>query len=139
MSLLLRLQSICTNSIGFTKYHLSPKHPSVDNEVKGRHMRQLTALLFCRPGASIFKSYKFGKSNLGEDTPSTTVYLPSSRLHVPLFTFLRFSPFFLLPLPSLHDHLPPYTFTLDCSNVYILPSRHLIDHILTSCFPAFQL
>src|SRR3954452_3043724 len=94
MSLLLRLQSSCTNSIGFKNLYLSPKHPSVDNEVKGRHMRQLTALLFCRPEASIFKSYEFGKSNLGEDTPSTAVYLLSSRLHVPLFTLLRFSRFF---------------------------------------------
>lgn len=107
--------------------------------MKGRHERRLTALLFCRLGASIFKSYNFGRSNSGEDTPIQPCTCPFHAFTSLCLLFCDSRTLLLLPLPSLHDQLPHYAFTLDCSNVYILPSRHLTDHFLTSCFPAFLL
>ena len=140
MSLLLRLQSICTNSIGFTNiFYSSQKHPSVDNEVKGRHERRLTALLFCRPEHRFSKVTTLEGATRARTHQSNRVPALFTPSHHFVYFFAILALFFFFFLPSLHDQLPHYAFTLDCSNVYILPSRHLTDHILTSCFPAFQL
>src|SRR3954468_13231947 len=107
MSLLLRLQSSCTNSIGFKNLYLSPKHPSVDNEVKGRHMTPDRLIIL--PTWSIdFQKLQVWKEQPGRGHTKynrvPALFTPS-RPFVYVFAIFALFFFFLFPLSMITFHI----------------------------------